>query len=486
MAERMLRVAAPTANDGALVSEATGPRLNRSSGGSREVKTPGIIGDVLRSPGIALDAATRSFAEPQLGRDLSVVRIHADAGAAGAAKAVQARAFTMGSNIVFGSGEYSPGTMEGKQLLGHELTHVVQQMEGGAPALQRQPAPQTSTLPDPDPSPPDPGYQESPWAPSYRVRVVAHASPRWKGATSDKEADELNLQLSQRRADEVAQEVERMMAKHLPAGSTVNVQTSVDMQEDTVRVEEEAHGSRDTLKESGGNRTDNAQIRRRVDVFVSSNQVVSGSGGASRPPLHSPTASKFWHVSVDLSAGGSAGGAAYLLSMTLTNDKTGESMHGRVWSVGGGPKASIGAAYSLSDATGFMTAEPMNFEDFEGQWVTYTSGGVSVFIGYSWSYVTFRGLRTDPTDINVSGATTGTAGIGGSITSGVFHYEGTPAYPPTSVPIKDTNTTEVPYIRTEQGEDKYSVLFETGIDKTNSTEKALLDSFVASVVAARH
>jgi hypothetical protein len=75
-----------------------------------------------------------------LGYDFSQVRLHADARAADSARAVSALAYTVGSDIVFGAGQYAPGTAAGKRLLAHELTHVVQQ--GSKPAaLQRQPAP---------------------------------------------------------------------------------------------------------------------------------------------------------------------------------------------------------------------------------------------------------------------------------------------------------------------------------------------------------
>jgi hypothetical protein len=75
-----------------------------------------------------------------LGYDFSQVRLHADARAADSARAVNALAYTVGSDIVFGAGQYAPGTAAGKRLLAHELTHAVQQ--GSKPAaLQRQPAP---------------------------------------------------------------------------------------------------------------------------------------------------------------------------------------------------------------------------------------------------------------------------------------------------------------------------------------------------------
>ena len=93
---------------------------------------PPIVHDVLRSPARSLDPQTRAFMEPHFGHDFSRVRIHADPGASQAADAVQAQAFTIGSDIVFGSGKFAPSTPAGRKLLAHELTHVVQQ--GAAPA----------------------------------------------------------------------------------------------------------------------------------------------------------------------------------------------------------------------------------------------------------------------------------------------------------------------------------------------------------------
>lgn len=92
---------------------------------------PPIVHDVLRSPARSLDLQTRALMEPHFGHDFSRVRIHADPGASHAADAVQAQAFTFGSDIVFGSGKFAPTTPEGRKLLAHELTHVVQQ--GAAP-----------------------------------------------------------------------------------------------------------------------------------------------------------------------------------------------------------------------------------------------------------------------------------------------------------------------------------------------------------------
>ncbi len=82
---------------------------------------PSIVHDVLRSPGQSLDTGTRAFMEPRFGRDFSHVRIHTDAQAAQSAQVVNAQAYTVGQDLVFGPGQYAPETQEGTKLLAHEL-----------------------------------------------------------------------------------------------------------------------------------------------------------------------------------------------------------------------------------------------------------------------------------------------------------------------------------------------------------------------------
>jgi outer membrane protein OmpA-like peptidoglycan-associated protein len=92
---------------------------------------PSIVDDVLRSSGRPLEASTRAFMEARFGHDFGSVRIHSDERATESAKGVNAFAYTVGPNIVFGAGQYAPQTSAGQRLLAHELTHVIQQ----APAV---------------------------------------------------------------------------------------------------------------------------------------------------------------------------------------------------------------------------------------------------------------------------------------------------------------------------------------------------------------
>jgi hypothetical protein len=109
--------------------------LQRSAVDSAPDTVPPIVHEVLRSPGRPLDAQTRAFMEPRFGHDFSRVRVHTDAQAAKSARAVNALAYTVGRDVVFGSVQHIPQSRAGLGLMAHELAHVVQQ-DQQEPTLQ--------------------------------------------------------------------------------------------------------------------------------------------------------------------------------------------------------------------------------------------------------------------------------------------------------------------------------------------------------------
>ena len=107
------------------------PKLSRMTAfAAGPVHAPPLVHDVLHSSAQPLDASTRSMMEPRFGQDFSQVRVHTDSRAAESAQAVNALAYTVGRDIVFGAGQYAPQSSPGRNLLAHELTHVVQQSQG--------------------------------------------------------------------------------------------------------------------------------------------------------------------------------------------------------------------------------------------------------------------------------------------------------------------------------------------------------------------
>lgn len=108
----------------------TAPAPGRTAADASPGSAPG--GGALSS-GMALPEDVRGRMERSLGADFSAVRVHIGE----AAPAVGARAYAQGSDLHFAPGEYQPETARGQELIGHELTHVVQQAEGRVPVTQQ-------------------------------------------------------------------------------------------------------------------------------------------------------------------------------------------------------------------------------------------------------------------------------------------------------------------------------------------------------------
>jgi hypothetical protein len=103
-----------------------------SNGGGMNV--PSSVHEVIGSSGQSLDAGTRNFMESRFGYDFTNVQIHNDSLAHQSSSDIQAKAYTHANHIAFASGQYQPQTNSGRELLAHELTHVIQQ-QGTSPAL---------------------------------------------------------------------------------------------------------------------------------------------------------------------------------------------------------------------------------------------------------------------------------------------------------------------------------------------------------------
>ena len=152
---RMVNPASPEVTNENKAHNTLMRKQSREPGVDRATAIPGIppvVHAVLnRGGGQPLDTATRAFMKPRFGHDFSRVRIHADERAAESAQSINALAYTVGNDIVFGAGQYAPMTAMGQRLLAHELTHTIQQSTHGL-AVQCQGAPPAST-PTPAPAP---------------------------------------------------------------------------------------------------------------------------------------------------------------------------------------------------------------------------------------------------------------------------------------------------------------------------------------------
>ncbi|MEP6507599.1 MAG: DUF4157 domain-containing protein [Gemmatimonadales bacterium] len=127
-------------------------QTKRSSNDVAQTTAPPIVHEVLASRGQPLDTSAREFFEPRFGADLGGVTIHTNSKAEASAEAVQAQAYTVGHDIVFGANQYAPGSESGRRLIAHELTHFLQQ-DPSQPSLHRKP----QAKPTPPPTPPPGG-----------------------------------------------------------------------------------------------------------------------------------------------------------------------------------------------------------------------------------------------------------------------------------------------------------------------------------------
>lgn len=119
---------------GVLRRQVTGGASAAASGG--EMVAPPSVLRAIQQPGRALDQAVQHQMEGRFGADFSGVRVHTDDAAAQSAADVNALAYTVSSNVVFGAGQYAPHSDPGQRLLAHELVHTLQQ-QGDDARVQR-------------------------------------------------------------------------------------------------------------------------------------------------------------------------------------------------------------------------------------------------------------------------------------------------------------------------------------------------------------
>jgi hypothetical protein len=122
-----------TSSPGGPGPGASPARIRRSAGGNEPA--PASVGPALASPGSLLESGVREHMEGRFGHDFSQVRVHSGVTAEQSAWELEASAYTVGPDIVFARGQYAPHSVEGRKLIAHELTHVVQQTNVDSPTV---------------------------------------------------------------------------------------------------------------------------------------------------------------------------------------------------------------------------------------------------------------------------------------------------------------------------------------------------------------
>ncbi len=361
---------------------------------------------------------------------------------------------------------------------------VAQLMRQGFPPLPN-PIPVQTPAPQLDEPPPDRPSEQL--AGSLRVRIVAHASPRWRGAKNTAEADKNNMELSRLRMEQVRDVVDVRLQDKL--GPRVKIDYDLEYAESdepgSVVVTDEAHGSQETLVAAKGNRVRNDPYFRRVDVYIDDAATTRDYSGLSTPRRSATIEMKttHWQVRVGVTASASLVGAAGLVELKLRNADTGREGDFHIIGVGPGT-IGVSASKAVSDDyTDFYTDDPVGFADFDGAGVNYSSFGIGlVFADYERSYLTFPSMGEGAKDIDVSGWNVGAElKIGGDSISSRLGADG--SGPPSDEYEIHSEHGETFMDTKSTGSDLYIAFFETGKWVLPPKDRTELRKFVDTATA---
>jgi Domain of unknown function (DUF4157) len=189
------------------------------------------------SAGQPLDRSTQALMQSRLGQDFGDVRVHSDGRATESAKAVNAHAYTVGTDVVFQSDKYAPETESGKKMLAHELTHVVQQKAGPVDGTSAGGGISISHPSDPFEQAAERNAEQA----MSGSAVAPQSAVPSQASSLQREGDDEELQMSaiQREAAGEEEEVQASAIQREAAGEEEEVQTSAIQREGSGEEEEE-------------------------------------------------------------------------------------------------------------------------------------------------------------------------------------------------------------------------------------------------------
>lgn len=433
--------------------------------------------DLDAARGRPLPGSLRADFEPRFGTDFGDVRLHTGDRAGRLARQLNAAAFTHGSDVYVRPDRYRPDTADGRALLAHELTHVVQARSGAADAAIHRAAASPSAGQSTQSPPPrrETEYRVRCDEDVYRVRIVGHASPRWRHPQPETPA-ERNLALSWERARSVENAIRNLFLQRLGTGGGARFGFQCVADEHASSLEATAAGSAQTLQEAGGDTSANDPELRRVDVLIETEQTVQTTTEQERT-RELPTRTNQWAIKVIAVEAAGAGPAGSTGIAELKNRRTGQKAEGS-WIAGG-----FGGGYELPIPTvapdaewaPFETSKPLTFEDFSGTMarLIHVDAGIGP-AGYSVAYFSFPSYMSE--GVSVSGFIMNQWGVGGSATLGAWGFIDVIPEPPT-----ETETVEVTSPHTVGTSYGHQVFFPTESAQIPGDELTRLMQFVNSL-----
>jgi hypothetical protein len=225
---------------------------------------------------------------------------------------------------------------------------------------------------------------------AVRINVVGHASPRWKGAKNDAEADRLNQRLSELRAQNVHRAVEEILKSELPSLP--------------IEVPSKGVGSQERFPTAS---EDNAAVDRSVLVTVELTTTLPGYKFQPRSPRRIYVPSKVWSLKVvSMVRGAGLGYVQIFLRVVLRNPYSGKEITLSGWLSGGGAAMSVKDSFKISKSNPslkpigreavFSTREALDFDDFSSVMARVGKVEVSFGLKTMMTYLVFTDLDTHP------------------------------------------------------------------------------------------
>ena len=264
------------------------------------------------------------------------------------------------------------------------------------------------------------GIGSSPQSFALRVRIVGYASPRWTSAKSAAAADRLNFDLSSKRAEAVRAAVEKELRAKL--GNNIKIDYAVSQLDphdpQGIEIGSYGAGSHDALVAARGDRRDNSEMGRKVEVMIEKITTTYTTSGVSLPPQRLPGKADTWALGVKklrmLAAGASIGSVEIVLRNRLTNktmyataDLYGGGLGGGVAKAGSSLKKQVANTVknNLMQAVGdfigrgevfFTTKNKMGFNDFDGEFIRIGKATASLGLKSVYAYAVFPNISHHP------------------------------------------------------------------------------------------
>jgi|GEM_PF-3809328 len=294
------------------------------------------------------------------------------------------------------------------------------------------------------------GFGNAPQSFGLRVRIIGYATPLWKGARSAAEADRLNFELSAKRAQAVHAIVEKELRAKL--GDHVKIDYAVSQLEPRspqgVEIGSYGVGSSDALNAAHGDRTDNSEMHRKVEVMIEKITTTYTAGGVSLPPQRVPGRTNSWTLRVTklrmLAVGPALGSIEIILRNRLTNKqmfatanlyggglgysavKAGSNLQKQIVEAAKNNLRQVVADFIGRGEVPFTTEREMGFEDFDDQFIRAGKLLFSFGLKGVYSYVTFTPfIKHRPERLTIqSKLSLGWPDSEGWVVSGKLHLRG--------------------------------------------------------------